>query len=257
MNPLTKDILSFVQALLPGFVAAWVFYGLTPHPKKEPFERVVQALIFTAIVQAVIYIVRWLAGVVATYAFRLGDWTTEVEFVWSIALAMLLGFLFAGLANNDSPHRWIRRRAWHLCSEHETARATLEAPRRHWIWSRRTSFPSEWFSTLNRDRRNIILHFADGRRLLGWPEEFPDQSDSGHFVMFDCEWLLPDGRRAPLYTVDRLIIAVASIVMVEIMKTLDEITADATAIREAEVLLIRVNQGDTDGESSTATPADA
>ena len=39
--------------LLPGFVAAAVFYSLTSHPKPSNFERVVQALIFTIVVEAV------------------------------------------------------------------------------------------------------------------------------------------------------------------------------------------------------------
>lgn len=253
MNPLTKDILIIINALLPGFVAAWVFYGLTPHPKKEPFERVVQALIFTAFVQSFVYIVRWLADVIADKWFSLGNWTEQVGFVWSVALAVLIGFVVAGMANNDWPHRWIRDRAWHFFAKHATAKETAPTPRRHWIWSKRTSYPSEWFSTLNRDRRNIIIHFADGRRLHGWPEEFPDQSDAGHFVIFDPEWLLPDGSRARLYNVDRMIIPVANVVMVEIMKTEAEITADAESMKAAEELLIRSNQGDEHGEPSTTT----
>ena len=42
-----KDVLNLIYALMPGFVAAWIFYGLTAHPQKTPFERTIQALIFT------------------------------------------------------------------------------------------------------------------------------------------------------------------------------------------------------------------
>ena len=50
-----SEIVNVIYALLPGFLAAWIFYALTAHPKQGPFERVVQALIFTGIVQAVVF----------------------------------------------------------------------------------------------------------------------------------------------------------------------------------------------------------
>jgi hypothetical protein len=43
----SKDTLSLLYFLLPGLVTAAIYYSLTAHPKKETFERVVQALIFT------------------------------------------------------------------------------------------------------------------------------------------------------------------------------------------------------------------
>ena len=44
-------LLAQFQYLLAGFVAAWVFYGLTPYKRPTPFERIVQALVYTAVVQ--------------------------------------------------------------------------------------------------------------------------------------------------------------------------------------------------------------
>ncbi len=48
MELASKELVGIISYLLPGFLAAWIFYGLTAHPKPQPFERVVQALIFTA-----------------------------------------------------------------------------------------------------------------------------------------------------------------------------------------------------------------
>ena len=45
----TIEVLNF---LVPGFVAAAVYFGLTSAPKPNTFERLIQALIFTIIVQA-------------------------------------------------------------------------------------------------------------------------------------------------------------------------------------------------------------
>ena len=45
----TIEVLYF---LVPGFIAAAVYYGLTSAAKPNTFERLIQALIFTIIVQA-------------------------------------------------------------------------------------------------------------------------------------------------------------------------------------------------------------
>lgn len=49
-----SDIVAAIYQLLPGFVTAWIFYGLTAHPKTSPFERVIQALIFTLFVETIV-----------------------------------------------------------------------------------------------------------------------------------------------------------------------------------------------------------
>lgn len=51
---MSKEVVLVLVYLLPGFLAAWVFYGLTSHPKPSQFERVVQAVIFTFVIQTLI-----------------------------------------------------------------------------------------------------------------------------------------------------------------------------------------------------------
>jgi len=40
-----SEIVIAIFQMLPGFILAWSFYGLTPHALPTPFEGVVQALI--------------------------------------------------------------------------------------------------------------------------------------------------------------------------------------------------------------------
>ncbi len=47
-------VITILQYLLPGFIAAWVFYALTSYPKRSQFEQVIQALIFTMVVQSLV-----------------------------------------------------------------------------------------------------------------------------------------------------------------------------------------------------------
>lgn len=43
MPEISKDVISLLQYLAPGFVLAWVYYGLTSQIKQSQFERIVQA----------------------------------------------------------------------------------------------------------------------------------------------------------------------------------------------------------------------
>lgn len=52
MDDLVKEIIPLLQYLIPGFLAAWIFYSLTAFKKPDTFGQIVQALIFTLVIQA-------------------------------------------------------------------------------------------------------------------------------------------------------------------------------------------------------------
>ena len=54
MSWASSEVVGVLTFLLPGFVAAAIFYSLTSHPKPGAFDRVIQALIFTVIGQAIV-----------------------------------------------------------------------------------------------------------------------------------------------------------------------------------------------------------
>lgn len=213
MNWITSELVSVIYYLMPGFLAAWVFYTLTAHRKASPFERTVEALIFTVVVQASTSIVRWLF-LLAGNVVQLGSWTQDSTLVWSVVLAVLAGTVVAWLANRDCFHARLRRMGV----------------------TTRTSFPSEWFSVFHQQKRWVILHLSGGRRLYGWPEEWPDHSDIGHFVIDQPEWLLDDGRSAPLYRVERVLVPASDVQLVEFLKYDDEVTQPTEADRIQSML---------------------
>ena len=53
MDWASSEIVGILTFLLPGFIAAEVFHSLTSHPKPGVFDRIVRALIFTLIGQAI------------------------------------------------------------------------------------------------------------------------------------------------------------------------------------------------------------
>ena len=47
MDDLIKEVIPLLQYLIPGFLAAWIFYSLTAFKRPDTFGQIVQALIFT------------------------------------------------------------------------------------------------------------------------------------------------------------------------------------------------------------------
>jgi hypothetical protein len=164
-----QELYQILVALLPGFVAAWVFHGLTAHRKASPFERVIHALIFTAFIFPTVSLIDFEAHRIGNRMDQpWGEWTqsTTVPAV-SLAVGIGYGLLFSFLANMNFVH-------WLL----------------GWVWlTKRTSFPSEWYSVLIK-RRFIYLQLKNGRRIYGWPQEFPDYPDSGYFALEKAAWIV-------------------------------------------------------------------
>ena len=192
MENFAKDLISALQYLLPGFVSAWMFYAFTSYPKPSQFERVVQALIFTIFVQALVFAIKSILLLTGKYG-SFSIWSESSSLVWSIISAVLLGVVFSYFANNDKLHAVLRK--WNITKE--------------------SSYPSEWFGAFL-NVTYVVLHLKDERRLYGWPLEWPSEPNSGHFVMTDAVWL--DGEKElPLTGVDNILIDAKEVKMVEFM----------------------------------------
>ncbi len=236
----SSEIVDAIYRLLPGFVTAWVFYGLTAHLKASSFERVIQALIFTLFVEAITYLVELaLVWFGAATGFTIGAWNPENAFVWKVVIAISLGFVFAWFANGSRFHKFLPNSI-----------------------TKRTSYPSEWFSAFQQTERFVYLHFEDGRRLFGWPKEWPEQPGEGHIILEKAEWILPDNTRIPLVGIERMIVRAADVTIVEFEKEFDEIMKLAGDIAATSEAMLQYNESDDDDESTpegdhSDVPADA
>lgn len=188
-----KEIIELIFQLLPGFVTAWIFYGLTPYRRPNTFERVVQALIFTVIIQSVVWLLK--GGLLLLgKLYSLGQWSAGADLPLSVAIAFLGGLGLSWLANNN----------------HVTA----------WLWSSRftsaNGYVSEWFATFRIEKRYVILSLRNGRRIWGWPKEWPDHPDEGHFVLLEPAWI-GDEVTHDLPEVHKMLISAADVEYVELM----------------------------------------
>lgn len=189
---LPQEFVSAIVYLLPGFVCAWAFYGLTCHPKPSQFERLVQALIFTFIIRAslgpVQWSMQWIGGWVA-----IRPWDESASHLASLLLALLMGSVFAYVVNTDALHGWLRK----------------------FQLTTRTSHPSEWFYIFSQKVTFVILHLADGRRLYGWPKEWPIEHNKGQFYIMLPAWILEDGSQLDLPELDGILIQTTDVKWVE------------------------------------------
>ncbi len=195
METISKDLISLLQFLLPGFISAWIFYAFTSYPKPSQFKRVVQALIFTMIIQALLFVVKALLLIAGRF-YIFGSWNEESRLIWSILCAILFGLLFSYFANNDKFHAVFRK---------------LNV-------TRETSYASEWFGVFLKNVTYIVLHLEDERRLYGWPTEWPSEPGNGHFLITDASWLDDKGNEIPITGVENVLINAKHVRWVEFMK---------------------------------------
>lgn len=200
METFAKDFVTLLQFLLPGFISAWVFYGLTSYPKPSQFERVVQALIFTIIIQALVFLFKKITFFIGNF-YYLTHWNSRSDVMCSIVIALIIGLLFSYYANNDKLHKKLR--GWHITKE--------------------TSYPSEWYGEFETNVTFVVLHLDGERRIYGWPIEWPSDPRKGHFVLKQVSWLNDEARnekyrQIPLTGVDSIMIDVREVLWVEFME---------------------------------------
>jgi hypothetical protein len=194
MDDLGQELVTLLQFLLPGFLAAWVYYGLTSFALPSQFERVVQALIFTLLVQPLAFISKFVLLWAGKY-WMLLPWSEKAELSTSVVCAFLLGTVFAALTNNDKFHALMR---------------ALKV-------TRETSYPSEWYGAFCNHVTFVVLHLSGSRRIYGWPIEWPSESGNGHFLLEQASWLDKDNKEIPITNVSHVLIAATEIELVEFM----------------------------------------
>lgn len=212
------ELIAFVYALLPGFLTAWIFYGLSAYSKPSSFERVIQALVFTLLAEISTQMIRFVSLFIGTQ-YSLGVWSDEVHFGWKVIAATVIGVFAVAVVQNN---------------------LFAKIPKFLRLTSK-TAYPSEWFSAFTRSKCYIYLHLDGERRLRGWPEEWPDDPSKGHFVMMDAQWILDDNSRIPLSLTERFLVPASDVERVEFEKmTFTE--TDVEAARLGAEKLIEYNK---------------
>jgi cbb3-type cytochrome oxidase subunit 3 len=166
MPEVSREVVALLTYLLPGFLVAWLFYALTSHQKPSQQERVIQALIFTLLVHALVVVEKLGLEFVGRWVV-LGAWDTDVELIASVFTALMSGLAVAYLTNKDTVHRHLRRIGL----------------------SKRSALPNEWCTVFSPREQFVVVHLKDDRRLYGWPKVWPSEPDKGHLFLTFPSWV--------------------------------------------------------------------
>ena len=195
MGNITSEIISSLQFLVPGFVSSWLFCALTSYPKPSQFDRVIQALIFTILIQGFDRVIQALIFTILQGVVSLWPWQQVLALI-PLVVALIFGLLLAYFANNDKLHCLLR-----------ACKITKE-----------TSYASEWFSAFSDNITYIVMHLNDGRRILGWPKEWPTEPNKGYFLLQNACWLDDNNEPIELKKVEGVLINSSLVELVEFMK---------------------------------------
>jgi hypothetical protein len=190
---MSDDLMNILELLLPGFLAAWIYYGLTLLPKPSQFERIVQALIYTLIVQLFVYWIKAGAFWIGHW-HAIGIWTDSAKLGCTIGVATIVGVVFAYLSNDNRFYTWISDRYTDV-----------------------TSYPSEWYAAFADEKRYVVLQLNDDRRIMGWPKLSPRDPSKGHFLLGRPQWLV-GSNALPIQDVDSILINVKDVKWVEFIE---------------------------------------
>jgi hypothetical protein len=169
MPEVSKELIVLLQYLVPGFLVAWIYFGVTSHQKPSQFERVVQALIYSLFVHFLVTGERLAALEIGSWK-KLGAWTAESDLFASLVTAIILGTIFSYLINSDRIHGILRK-----CGI-----------------STRSSHPSEWCTAFDTKKSYIVVHLKDDRRIYGWPHIWPADPTKGHLLIIHASWLIDE-----------------------------------------------------------------
>ena len=177
MDWIDSAVFDTLKFLAPGFIAAWVLFALTAERKQTDLQRVIQALIFSIFVKAAVESAESAflhVGKLASF----GYWSNRSDLALSVVVALAFGALLSWLVNTDRLYQGLRRLGL----------------------TTQTSRPSVWYSAF-RDHQDtyVVLQLSDGRRIQGWPSEWPSVVGDGHIKLEDPVWLdIHDGRQTEI-----------------------------------------------------------
>lgn len=192
------DLTSVLRFVLPGLVVAWVFYGLTSYEKPGEFERVAQALVFTALLEVLsrgLHSTGVLVGNLSGLHLPVPDTVTL-----STLLAIPFGLAVAHSLNNDTIHSWLRRHAF-----------TAKSGR-----------ADQWDTAFRVCGPYAVLDLMDGRRVFGLMIEWPDRPSQGHFILREQQWIDASGQALSKPAPGAILVSAKEVTRVEFVEKMED-----------------------------------
>ncbi|WP_150796404.1 DUF6338 family protein [Pseudomonas fluorescens] len=166
MEGLSAEVMPILQQLMPGFLAMLVLYWLAEIPKPPHFERVLQALIITGAIQLLVLGMEKLAYFLGNY-YSLGEWSEASGRAIAVILGGGTGIALAYICNNDIAFSLARK-----------LRLTTRASQGDAVHIHKKM-----------SAHAVIIHLADGRRMMGYIDAFPNDRQTGVYLISSPHWI--------------------------------------------------------------------
>ena len=167
---ITAEALAVLLFLLPGFLASRIVGAIAVRRAQGNVGAIVEALILSVLIYLALDTIGWEGLVHASGSGRFPQ--VELGLVWGpLALAVLFALLYGASINHD----------WHM----QLLRWMRVTPR--------TARTSTWLDVFAEQRGGVVVNYADGRRLTGWPAFFSDDPEEGLLYLRSPAWAGSDG----------------------------------------------------------------
>lgn len=169
MEGLSAEVIPVLEQLMPGFLAMIVFYWFAETPKPAYFEKILQALITTAVIQVLVAGTERLCYLIGDF-YSFGQWSDASTSWTPIVFAVVIGLVLAYVCNNDIAFSLARKLSL-------TTRAS-QGDAIH-IYKQMAAHA-------------VIIHFSDGRRMMGYIDAFPNDRQTGVYLISSPHWIEDD-----------------------------------------------------------------
>lgn len=165
----TNEALQILVFLVPGFLSVIIFNKFESRREQNNQLRfIVEALIFSLAIYSFFSIFYSTSPI---YLKHEGN-TYVVKYESSLGLLVVISLLLPCFISFILTHDWFMALARKL-------NITTEGSH-NWVWQ----------NVFYRCKRSIIVHFADNRRLQGWPEYYSKGYQDRYLYITDPQWIV-------------------------------------------------------------------
>ena len=168
---ITGETLAVFLLLMPGFLSSAVLNSVVVRQTKGRGGSIIEALVFSFVIYAILTLFgRSPVDLEATSNGIYRPKVTPELLLDAMGLAVGLALLLGFLVTNDYHMKLLRK----LNVTASTARINT------------------WLDIFIDQRRYVVVTFADGRRLFGWPEYYSNDTTEGLLYISDPAWIGED-----------------------------------------------------------------
>lgn len=170
---ITNETMNILIFLIPGFLSSVILNGLIIRKEKDNFSKIIEALIFSMLIYAIVSVFIGYSPIVMTQTITGNVTKYYIEYhahvLIPIVLLSLVFPLLIGILNRNDLHMKILRK---LRITDKTSRSAV------------------WVDVFTDQKRYVIVNLKDGRRIFGWPMYYSNTPEEGALYLYDPAWVV-------------------------------------------------------------------